>query len=56
MVVVSHEMQFAREVASRALFMDRGLVAEEDPARQALTNPKSDRLHTFLSRLSFVVN
>jgi arginine/lysine/histidine/glutamine transport system ATP-binding protein len=56
MVVVSHEMQFAREVASRVLFMDRGLVAEEDPARQVLTNPKSDWLRAFLSRMSFVVN
>ena len=56
MVMVGDEMQFAREVASRVLFMDRGLVAEEDPARQVLTNPKSDRLRAFLSRMSFVVN
>ena len=49
-------MQLAREVASRVLFMDRGLVAAEDPARQVLTNPKSDRLRAFLSRMSFVVN
>ncbi|HEY9711529.1 MAG TPA: amino acid ABC transporter ATP-binding protein, partial [Oculatellaceae cyanobacterium] len=54
MVVVTHEMQFAREVANRVLFMDKGLVTEEGPARQVLTLPKSDRLQTFLSRMSFM--
>jgi arginine/lysine/histidine/glutamine transport system ATP-binding protein len=54
MVVVTHEMQFARDVANRVLFMDKGLVAEEGPARQVLTLPKSDRLQTFLSRMSFM--
>ncbi len=53
MVVVTHEMQFAREVAHRVLFMDQGLVAEEGPAREVLTNPRSDRLRAFLSRMSF---
>jgi ABC-type histidine transport system ATPase subunit len=38
------------------LFMDKGLVAEEGPARQVLESPKSDRLCTFLSRMSFVGN
>jgi arginine/lysine/histidine/glutamine transport system ATP-binding protein len=54
MVVVTHEMQFAREVANRVLFMDKGLVAEEGPSRQVLDSPKSDRLRAFLSRMSFV--
>ncbi len=36
--------------------MDKGLVAEEGPARQVLDSPKSDRLCTFLSRMSFVGN
>lgn len=54
MVVVTHEMQFAREVASRVLFLNQGQVEEEGPARQVLTYPKSDRLKTFLSRMSFV--
>jgi arginine/lysine/histidine/glutamine transport system ATP-binding protein len=54
MVVVTHEMQFAREVANRVFFMHKGLVAEEGPARQVLTNPKSDRLRAFLSRMSAV--
>ncbi len=51
MVVVTHEMQFAREAASRVLFLDKGQVEEEGPARQVLTHPNSERLRTFLSRL-----
>ena len=51
MVVVTHEIQFAREVASRVMFLDRGIVAEEGNACEVLTSPKSDRLHTFLSRM-----
>ena len=54
MVVVTHEMQFAHEVASRVFFMHQGLVAEEGPARQVMNSPKSDRLRTFLSRMSTV--
>jgi arginine/lysine/histidine/glutamine transport system ATP-binding protein len=56
MVVVTHEMQFAREVANRVLFMDKGLVAEEGSAREVLNSPNSDRLRAFLSRMSFVSN
>lgn len=56
MVVVTHEMQFAREVAHRVLFLNKGYVEEEGPARQVLTYPKSDRLRTFLSRMSFAQN
>ncbi|MGQ9873043.1 amino acid ABC transporter ATP-binding protein [Leptodesmis sp.] len=51
MVVVTHEVQFAREVANRVLFLDRGRILEEGPARQVLTNPQSDRLQAFLSRI-----
>jgi arginine/lysine/histidine/glutamine transport system ATP-binding protein len=54
MVVVTHEMQFAREVAHRVIFMERGRVAEEGTAREVLTQPKSDRLRAFLNRMSFV--
>lgn len=54
MIVVTHEMQFAREVANRVLFLNQGQVEEEGPARDVLTYPKSDRLKTFLSRMSFV--
>lgn len=52
MVVVTHEMQFAREVASRVIFLNQGCVEEEGIARRVLTNPQSDRLKTFLSRMS----
>jgi arginine/lysine/histidine/glutamine transport system ATP-binding protein len=54
MVVVTHEMQFAREVAHRVLFLNQGTVEEEGHARDVLTYPKSDRLKAFLSRMSFV--
>ncbi|MBD2774406.1 amino acid ABC transporter ATP-binding protein [Iningainema sp. BLCCT55] len=52
MVVVTHEMQFAREVANQVIFMDKGIVAEQGSAHEVLTNPKSERLRTFLSRIS----
>jgi len=51
MVVVTHEIQFAREVANRVMFLDQGRVVEEGIAREILTQPKSDRLTTFLSRM-----
>lgn len=53
MVVVTHEMQFAREVANRVLFLNQGQVEEEGLAREILTDPQCDRLRTFLSRMSF---
>lgn len=56
MVVVTHEMQFAREVAHRVMFLDKGQVAEQGSAREVLTQPKSDRLRAFLSRLNVVSN
>jgi len=52
MVVVTHEMQFAREVAHRVIFLDKGVVAEQGPAYEVITNPQSDRLRSFVSRLS----
>ena len=54
MVVVTHEMQFAREVAHRVMFLDKGQVEEQGAAREVLTDPKSDRLRAFLSRLNVV--
>lgn len=50
MVVVTHEMQFAREVASRVMFINQGRVEEVGPARQVIDQPQSDRLQAFLSR------
>jgi len=51
MVVVTHEIQFARDVANRVLFMDKGVVVEEGAAREVLTQPQSDRLRLFLRRM-----
>lgn len=51
MVVVTHEMGFAREVADRVIFMDQGKIVEEGPPEQIFTNPKSDRLKDFLSSM-----
>jgi arginine/lysine/histidine/glutamine transport system ATP-binding protein len=51
MAVVTHEIQFAREVAHRVMFLDQGCVAEEGNAAQVLTHPQSERLQAFLSRM-----
>ncbi|HEX2131204.1 MAG TPA: amino acid ABC transporter ATP-binding protein [Actinophytocola sp.] len=51
MLVVTHEMQFAREVADRVLFMDDGLVVEEGPPEQVIGAPREERTRTFLSRV-----
>ena len=48
MVIVTHEMSFARDVADRIIFLDAGLVAEEGPAEEVVNNPKSERLKAFL--------
>ena len=48
MVVVTHEMGFAREVADRVIFMDKGVIAEEGTPEEIFVNPKSDRLKQFL--------
>lgn len=49
MVVVTHEMGFAREVATRVLFMDSGVIAEEGSPAQIFQEPKCERLKQFLS-------
>ncbi|ONM46947.1 amino acid ABC transporter ATP-binding protein [Nocardia donostiensis] len=51
MVVVTHEMGFAREVADQLVFMDRGVVVEAGPPADLLSNPRQDRTKAFLSRL-----
>lgn len=48
MVVVTHEMGFAKEVADRVCFMDRGMIVEEGTPEEIFDNPKSDRLKDFL--------
>ena len=51
MVVVTHEMAFAKEVASRIVFMDNGSIVEENTPKELFDNPKSDRLKSFLSKV-----
>ena len=51
MVVVTHEMGFAREVASRVMFMDEGYFLEENVPDQFFANPKNERLKNFLSKV-----
>ena len=51
MVVVTHEMGFAREVATRVMFMDGGNFVEEAPSQEFFTNPKNERLQSFLSKV-----
>ncbi|QWF80634.1 amino acid ABC transporter ATP-binding protein [Amycolatopsis sp. CA-230715] len=51
MVVVTHEMQFAREVADKVLFMDDGVVVEQGPPDQVIGSPKHERTKEFLARV-----
>ena len=51
MVVVTHEMAFAKEVASRIIFMDNGNILEENSPEEFFGNPKSERLKNFLSKV-----
>ena len=51
MVVVTHEMGFAREVANRVLFMDQGKILEEAPSEEFFAHPKNERTKEFLSKV-----
>ena len=51
MVVVTHEMGFAREVGSKVLFVDEGIIMEENTPGEFFTNPKNPRLQDFLSKV-----
>lgn len=51
MVVVTHEMGFAREVSDRILFMDEGIIAEENIPSELFNNPKNERTKSFLSKV-----
>lgn len=51
MVVVTHEMQFAREVADRVLFIDGGVIVEQGPSKEVLGNPQHPRTQDFLRRV-----
>lgn len=50
MIIVTHEMTFARDVADRILFMDGGVVVEEGPAHEVIDHPKEERTRRFLAR------
>lgn len=51
MVIVTHEMGFAKEVANRVMFIDEGVIMEEASPEEFFTNPKSERLKDFLSKV-----
>jgi polar amino acid transport system ATP-binding protein len=51
MVVVTHEMGFAREVADQLVFMDEGIIMESGRPREMLANPKHERTKAFLSKV-----
>lgn len=51
MVIVTHEMNFARDVADRVIFMDGGVIVEEGAATQLINDPQHNRLKTFLNKL-----
>lgn len=51
MVIVTHEMGFAREVANRVLFIDEGIIQEDEEPKEFFENPKNERLKTFLSKV-----
>lgn len=51
MVVVTHEMGFAKEVGSRVLFMDEGVIVEQNTPNEIFANPQSDRLKSFLAKV-----
>jgi ABC-type polar amino acid transport system ATPase subunit len=51
LIIVTHEMNFAKGVADRILFIDQGVVAEDGPPDQLFNNPKNERTRQFLRRL-----
>ena len=51
MIVVTHEMGFAKEVSNRVLFMDEGVIAEDDTPEELFGNPKCERLQSFLAKV-----
>ena len=52
MVIVTHEMSFARDVADRVIFMDSGVIVEEGEAAELINNPRNERTQAFLKRFS----
>ena len=52
MVIVTHEMSFARDVADRVIFMADGVIVEQGDPRDVIANPREERTRQFLSRFS----
>ena len=52
MIIVTHEMAFARDVADQVIFMDGGFIVEQGDARQVIENPRQERTKQFLARYS----
>ena len=52
MIIVTHEMAFARDVADHVIFMDEGVIVEEGSPRDVIVHPKEERTRQFLSRFS----
>ena len=50
MIIVTHEMAFARDVANRVIFMDGGVIVEQGPAHDVIENPQAERTKQFLAR------
>ena len=50
MIIVTHEMEFARDVADRVIFMDGGVIVEQGPAHDVIDHPQQERTRQFLSR------
>ena len=55
MVIVTHEMEFARAVSDRVIFMDNGNIIEETTPKEFFTNPKTDRAKQFLNTFSYEI-
>jgi len=52
MLVVTHEMAFAKDVADRVIFIDNGVIVEQGPPREMLSNPRQERTRDFLRRVT----
>ncbi len=51
MIIVTHEMEFAKEVSDRVIFMDKGVIAEEGTSEDIFVHPKEERTKEFLHRI-----
>ena len=51
MIIVTHEIQFAEEVSDRVIFMDEGIIVEEDDPKKIFSQPKHERTKSFLSQI-----